>query len=632
MLSKIVLHNGNYMFEIDGKTYIPAACRSFRPTPANISLFHRNGVKLYQMQCSGLNSTLQLPYSNYGAAWIGDHKYDFSVLDRQLNMFMKYAPDDYYMLMVQLDTPKWWLEAHDCPYDSYNHIGETYFIQEWIDDATDYLKAFIKYAEEHYGDRVFAYSFSAGSCTEWFDIFYNPVSEAKMAAYREYLGNPEAAAPTLADIKDTSLPSLKGTESNLYQFQKFCSELTPNLILHFADAAQSVLEHRKILGLFFGYSDCPIAFQNRTATNGYEKVWDSDLIDMFFSPASYGNSRLLGGSSSYQYTVDSLALHNKLYLHEIDHRTHLSDYPLDNFFFIGGAYETEYETIMVLRRELCATACKGGSLWWFDFMGGYYASPEMEAEIRHELDVLNILYQKPHKSVSEIAVFVDPMSFLHMKDETHMTMDCVRHNRDSLHECGAPFDYFNLNDILRIDPTQYKMFVYLNALEISEEVQQYIKNVLADKINVWVYAPNLYTGGIEQLTGIKPQNVTDPMLRINYKGIDFGFTDPTQPLFGDYIARNDNHIFIPCGNVPSLLWHDIAREAGVHLYHEPGGALYVDSRFVAYQTKHETDITLNISEDGVYAELFDGGEYEVKNGQLCYTAETGRTKLFMRKE
>ena len=30
------------------------------------------------------------------------------------------------------------------------------------------LKAFIRYAEEHYGDRIFAYSFSSGLATEWF--------------------------------------------------------------------------------------------------------------------------------------------------------------------------------------------------------------------------------------------------------------------------------------------------------------------------------------------------------------------------------------------------------------------------------------------------------------------------------
>ena len=83
------------------------------------------------------------------------------------------------------------------------------------------------------------------------------------------------------------------------------------------------MHHQKILGLFFGYTDQPIHWQNQTATNGYEKVWASPDIDMLFSPAAY-QTRKLDQVSSYQYLVDSLSVHDKLYLHEIDHRTYLA--------------------------------------------------------------------------------------------------------------------------------------------------------------------------------------------------------------------------------------------------------------------------------------------------------------------
>ena len=190
----------------------------------------------------------------------------------------------------------------------------------------------------------------------------------------------------------------------------YCAGITPDLINHFAAAAQSVLKHKKVFGLFFGYTDCPPGdWQNCTATNGYEKVWANPDIDMLFSPAAYGEARDLQGASSYQYLVDSIPVNNKLYLHEIDHRTHLATYPLDNFCMYQG-YETEFETIMVLRREICAAAVKNGALWWFDFFGNYYATPEMEAEVAHELKILEKVYTKLHASAAEIAVFVDPMN------------------------------------------------------------------------------------------------------------------------------------------------------------------------------------------------------------------------------
>ena len=308
MIARIVKQNGNRVFEIDGQIYLPAAFRSFRPTPANVSLFYRNGIRLFQMQCSGLNSTLGLPYSNYGAAWVGDHRYDFTALDRQLEMFMKFAPEGYFMLMVQLDMPEWWRKENNCPWNSYNQLGEALFEEKWVNDACDYLKAFITFAEEKYGDKVFAYSFSAGNATEWFDGWYDSVSERKAADYREKTNDPAALIPLGKDIRSTEFPSLRSDDNPVYRYQKYSAGLIPDLILRFARCAQEVISHRKILGLFFGYTDQPVHWQNQTGTNGYEKVWASSDIDMLFSPAAY-QTRLPEQVSSYQYTVDSISDH-----------------------------------------------------------------------------------------------------------------------------------------------------------------------------------------------------------------------------------------------------------------------------------------------------------------------------------
>lgn len=647
MLAKIVRQNGNRVFEIDGKTYLPAAFRSFRPTPANVSLFYRNGIRLFQMQCSGLNSTLGLPYSNYGAAWVGDHRYDFTALDRQLSMFMRFAPEGYFMLMVQLDMPEWWRKENDCPWNSYTQLGEALFEEKWVSDACDYLQAFIRYAEEKYGDKVFAYSFSAGCATEWFDGWYESVSERKAADYRKKTCCPDAPVPTAAQVRSTGLPSLRGDDSPVYRYQKYCADLIPDLILRFARAAQQILEHRKILGLFFGYTDQPVHWQNQTGTNGYEKVWASPDIDMLFSPASY-KTREVSGVGSYQYTVDSVGLHGKLYLHEIDHRTHLASYPLDNFYLMDSIYETEEETIAVLRRELCAAAVKDGALWWFDFMGGYYASPGLEAELRTEMAVLEKLYALPHRSVSEIAVFVDPMSFLRMQDETRMPQDCVWHNRDSLHNCGAPYDYFNLKDLPDVDPGPYKMFVFLNAVEMTDDVKRVIREELKDKTKVWIYAPNRASGGMAEVCSVNVTEIDLPDGKIRYGDDSFGFSDPASPMFSvedahaEILARYENglpavgrkgkDVYIPTGNVPAALWRDLARAAGVHIYSDTPGALYADSRFVARQSAEEKDITVHMPFDCTVEELFSGKTYTTENRELNYREENGGVRLFLIRE
>ena len=98
---------------------------------------------------------------------------------------------------------------------------------------------------------------------------------------------------------------------------------------------------------------------------------NSPDIDLFFSPAAYDRYRKIEGTAGYQLPVSSLALHGKLYLHEIDHRTYLANYPMETGAIMQTDYKTEEETIRILRRELACAAVKDASLWWFDFIGSW---------------------------------------------------------------------------------------------------------------------------------------------------------------------------------------------------------------------------------------------------------------------
>ena len=67
--------------------------------------------------------------------------------------------------------------------------------EEWRRSAAEYLKAFIAYAEEKYGDRIWAYSIAAGLCNEWFDhSLYDPAFNRENTRltrlWRETIQNP----------------------------------------------------------------------------------------------------------------------------------------------------------------------------------------------------------------------------------------------------------------------------------------------------------------------------------------------------------------------------------------------------------------------------------------------------------
>ena len=653
MIAKLEKINGTRMIIIDGKSYLPVAYRSFRPMPSNINQFYRSGVRLFQIQVTGRKNTMGVNYSNYGGVWIGDHKYDFSPFDRQMDMLKRFAPEGKVMVMLQLDAPEWWLEAHPYSPDGYECIGEAYFDDEWRNDVTEYITEFLKYSEENYGDDIFAYSFSGGIATEWFDKlqYYHP-SEKKIKAYKAYSGNMDV--PTEEEMSDVSGICIREPKSKEVTFRNFCCTLTPDLINHFAKLFKEKTSYRKIIGLFFGYTDCPNPeFQIRSSIVGYEEAWKSSDIDMLFSPASYSyfddKSREFGGASSYQYLVDSVEINDKLYLHEIDHRTHLAGFPLENGVIVES-YPDLFTTTEILRRELCATLCKGGSLWWFDFYGNYYACPELEGEISKQIKIIEELSLLERERVSEIAVFADPLSFNLLKENLNLTVDFVRKNRNNLHMCGAPFDYFNLSDITKIDIDKYKMFVFLYAPRMSSEVKTVIRNI-KEKTKVFIHLPDVASedklnfGNIEKNTKMHIHIETESKTAV-YKNKKFGFSKDVSPVFyindeqAEIIAKFENgdgaagikgdNVYISVPDVPSELWHEIALRSGVHMYTDENVPIYADSRFVSCQFPGDCNDIIRVKQNGVYREAFSGKLYDVSNNILEFDHYNYQMMLFIK--
>ena len=106
MTSKLTRVNGVLKVDIDGAIYEPLSFTSFRPTARNISDFYKAGVKLFSILSTGLYSILGVPYSLYGESWTGPGQYDFSAIDRQIELFRENAPGCYYALMLQLGEQK----------------------------------------------------------------------------------------------------------------------------------------------------------------------------------------------------------------------------------------------------------------------------------------------------------------------------------------------------------------------------------------------------------------------------------------------------------------------------------------------------------------------------------------------
>ena len=654
---KIIYDKGIPFIDINGERFDPAAFRSFRPRPDNVLLASRAGIELMQILVSGLPCTLQVPYSMYGGVWMGDGVYDFTAFDNQFAMFRRYAPNAYFNVMLQLDVCPWFAQQHpDEDTDSYHHISELALNEDWKRSAADYLKAFITYAEEKYGDRIWGYSIAAGLSNEWFDDSlidknFDRENTRLTKLWRDAIGKPDAKVPIVASL-DTGC-DLRKPDSDEYRYLELATNQISNLICYFAAEAQKVLQHQKLFGLFYGYAitSGPLVYWN---TNGYEQVWRSPDIDMLYSPAAYHENRFLSGVSSYQYTVDSIRLNGKLYLHENDHRTDLARFPLENGTILKDCYNSFEEWREVFRRELCNVMQKQAAFWWFDFFGGYYSAPEYAEELKLETELFHKMAQGERESNAEIAVFIDPISLMCVRQHTRLAHELSMNATDELLRCGAPFELYNLSDLPKLDVSRYKMFVFLNAYLLTDEMRSWIKDHLQGKTKVFAHASAMWNGKdfsaehLSEMCGMHIALRESSESASVYQDAHYRFSKEVQPLlqvedesaeplayFEDgavSCARKGEYVYTCIPQSPWQLWRDIAKEAGVHIWDENGGGTSICSQFVGAYTTLREDCELHMKEDGIYREMFHDQTYECRDGVLKYTVPKGTTMLFVKEK
>ncbi|MGM9625379.1 MAG: hypothetical protein ACI3XM_06685, partial [Eubacteriales bacterium] len=254
MQSSVVRKNGELMISIDGTLYPPLSFKSFRANPRNVSEFYQAGVRLFSVLSSGITSALGVPYSLFGESWIGEYEYDFAPLDRQLDMFIENAPDAYFAPMLQIDTRGWYLNMHPDAPNSFTNLSQIAGDEHFRHAAAAYMKAFIRHCEEKYGDRIYSYFLLGGTTTEWFsDRDYEAPHPIKERAYRAWRGDDAAVLPSEEALNRKGGIFLDSSEEEVAEFRRFHAELISDLILYFAKEAQSILCHKKLLGLYFGY-------------------------------------------------------------------------------------------------------------------------------------------------------------------------------------------------------------------------------------------------------------------------------------------------------------------------------------------------------------------------------------------
>lgn len=656
MKAKVTRHNGRLKVDIDGQLFDPLSFKSFRPNPQNIWEFYQAGCRLFSVLTTGLTSALGVPYSLFGESWVGEGRYDFSAIDQQMDMFLANAPDGYFAPMIQIDTRNWYLESHPDVPNSFTHLSQAAYYEPWRKAAAEYLKAAIRHCEEKYGERIYGYFLLGGTTTEWFSEWDKEASHPiKEAGYRRWIGDKNAMLPILDRLNRNGPVFLRHDEEDIYRARRFHSQTISDLVLFFAQEAQSVIRHKKLLGVYFGYLfELGGERLYNVGSLDYERVFFSDDINMISSPSAYGYRKLLD-PSAFMVTQKTLDRHNKLYFLEFDHITHVApeeikddlDERASNRIIVKipgskSKCKNETESLNLMYRDFILCNANQTALWWFDMFDGWFRSDGMMNAIGHMLKTAKDLGQLPTESVAQIAVIAEGESMYRARKSANLATVCLSDIRRTLAQCGCAYELFSVGDIDDLLRRSYKVYLFINQYDIPAERKKQIIESLGNsgKMAIWLYAPGYATDGkcqaaaITDITGMRVAQREESHGGILYENcvMDTGLAQPyfsveeeaAVPMawFEDgtvAVAYRDTDgyrsVYAAACNIPSGLLRRIAADAGVFVYSNHDRVyVYPNSTAVGVYNATDANAVIHLPQDGRYRDLIEGGHYECKNG------------------
>lgn len=575
-------------------------------------------------------------------------KPEFSETLARVREVIKRSPNAKILLRVHLVImgpnymPKWWYEAHP------EEILRTQkgpleipsiFSEVWRAEAQEYLTQMIEALEAEVGSAMIGYHLCGMETGEWFSVGcwegqvggYEPAAKV---AFREWLRKKyktEAAISkawnspdVLFDTVEPPLPELiSRTSSSVFEvpdahrqvmdYFEFWNESVADVALLMCRTVKKIAPHR-LTALFYGYhyelSGIPLG-QKATGHMALRRILQAPEVDILCSPLSYSN-RLHGadGVGMFMNSVDSIQLAGKLYVREDDTRTHLSN---DTTYGIPSLANARH-TAEVLIRNFSHLVTRGAGVWWMDLYGdGSFLGEDVWTPIEKMSDAMRETYGETAPYRPEIAVIFDEASvYAHPAGMKPGSLQSLF--REHLHGIGAPVGFYMLDDVLAGRVTWPKLMIFVNAYRLTPDQRAKLRAVTRRGTNVWMYAAGyveesqISAEGISELTGVHVLRMEDQPISVQMTDgqvFDWG-TEPISPGFyiedkatqtlGVFkadqkvaiaVRESDGTRDIVCYPliVPANVMAKWAKEAGVHLYAQPGDVIAEGKGFIGLSAR-----------------------------------------------
>lgn len=521
-------------------TDVPGGRWSWEELPQHtIATFCDRGIRLYQVD-------LFLAHM-----WTGDESLDISTARRQVNGVQSACPGAHVFFRLHLRAPQWWLRQHpeewvvyaDTGYVPEQKYGLLRVIEDdnhpvrrvsmasdrWRDEVTATLRRFLRaFSATPEGDALAGVQVANGVYGEWHNWgFYRnepDVSTPMTRAYRSWLRATYGTHAALraawkndaATFEAVEAPGMDAratagvirnpeTEQAVIDYYKSMHRVVADNILHFAAVVKAEWPRPIIVGTFYGYY---FSTFGRQAAGGHlqlQRVLESDAIDYLAGPQAYEpEATELGDPYRSRSLVATVRLHGKLWLDEMDVEPTiptLRDARYDRLL---------QRSIANVRRNVAFSFTKGAGLWFYDFgvagvdldgfrykhkgRQGNWDHPAVMAEIEAMKALFEAEMQTPYQSEADVLFVYDTDSVYYtasLQGADPVSPTLIDYNTLAAFRSGVVFDPIHIDDLPRVDLSQYRVVVFGNTYLLSDRERTFIRERVAraGRHLVWFHAP-----------------------------------------------------------------------------------------------------------------------------------------------
>lgn len=657
-------------------TDVPGGRWSWEELPQhNLKVFADHGFRLFQLD-------LFLEH-----LWKAEGTFDLTLAKKQIQGVLDVCPHAAVFLRFHVNPPKWWIQAHpeecvkyfdaepapDVDYglqriiedDNRRPVRQSLASRKWRDTATEKLILFCEtFAREPESAALAGLQVAAGIYGEWhawgFQTVEADASEPMQRYFQQWLLEKyktnlaleqawnvpgitfeRASVPSVSERETTAgIFRDPAREQKVIDYYECQHQAVADAIIHFCRVLKTHWPRPLITGAFYGYF---FSVFGRQAAGGHlqlQRVLNSEFVDYLCGPQAYYpeteefyHSRAL---------VESVRLHGKLWLDEMDQQPYLSLPDVPPAFGALPQYAVQLQkSVAHLRRNILFSISQGAGLWFYDFgvggvsfnasipkiqhrgSQGWWDEPTLMHQIRQIREIATQRLQQAFSGDADVLLVCDTDSFYHIASLKHaepVTDVLIDWVSLALFKSGVVFDSIHLADLERVEWSRYKVVVFGNVFLMNESQRKFVREKISrdGRQVIWFYAPGysngkrLSTDYITEVTGleIEPTRLTQTpeiifharrgnlIYQLGTKSLApvFKIADSQAEIFGHFSETHEPaigrkrigdaqvwYIGLPA-KAPELL-REIMQTTDAHIYSSEGGLFYAGNGILTVHTQ-----------------------------------------------